>query len=420
MSSSVSATVCVALWYKVLTGMMACIATQAVLAQRLDNTVDENSIKLITAEQVSYDDNLYRLPGSNNTEVAGDVSPDARRDDFISRTSLATDAQLVTGLQSLQVNALIARNIFKHNDALNHTEGNGKLQLNWATGSALSGKLGGDYLHSLANFANSRVYLADLLDRWGYFGEASYALGPSWQLKMGGRHVETDHGLAERRFDNLSSNVVTGSVEYITPDENLIGVDYRYVKGEFKDGSVMLLGQSSLLNYNETETSLHGRIALGAKTKLEARLGYLKHEYPLNTVNNFDGSVGRMELGWMLSIKTQLSVAGWHELRANQDAESDYFVAQGGSVNLTWLTTEFLQASLQGAREQRRYLPAEDITLTLPRRRDQQNNARAGLAYIPRRWLELECFFAFEQRDSNRDQRSYRDRLSGLMVRGIF
>jgi hypothetical protein len=327
---------------------------------------------------------------------------------------------MVAGLQSLLVDASIARNSFKHNDALDHTEGNGKLQWNWASGSALSGKLGGDYSHSLANFANSRVYLADLLDRWGYFGELAYALGPSWQLKVGGRHVETEHGLAERRFDNLSSNTATGSVEYTTPDENLIGIDYRYEKGEFKDDPAVQLGQSSLLNYNENETSLHSRIALGTKTKLETHLGYLRHEYPLDAANNFAGGVGRMELGWMISIKTQLAVAGWRELRANQDVESDYFVGQGGSVNLTWLTTEFFHVSLQGSREQRRYLPAEDITLTLPRRLEHQTDARAGLTYIPRRWLELEGFFAFEQRDSNRDLQSYRDRLSGLTVRVIF
>lgn len=400
-------------------GVMVCMmqapSAQTLAAQTLESGV--NDIKLTAAEQLIYDDNLYRLPG--NAEVASVVSPDARREDFISRTSLATDAQLVTSLQTLLVSGSIARNSFKHNDELDNTEGNGKLQWNWATGSVLSGKLGGDYSHTLANFANSRVYLKDMLDRWGYFGELAYAVGPSWQLKVGGRHLETEHGLAERRFDNLSSNSGTGSIEYTTPDENLIGVDYRYEKGEFKDDPAVQPGPSSL-NYKESQTSLHSRIALGSKTKLETSLGYLRHEYPLDTASNFAGGVGRMELGWELSVKTQLTVAGWRELRANQDVESDYFIGQGGSVNLAWLTTEFFHVSLQGSREQRRYLPAEDITLTLPRRQDRQTEARAGLTYIPRRWLQLEGFFAFEQRDSNRDLQSYRDRLSGLTVRIIF
>jgi len=66
--------------------------------------------------------------------------------------------------------------------------------------------------------------------------------------------------------------------------------------------------------------------------------------------------VWRAEYDWKPRQKFSLLLAGWRELRAYTDVESDYFVSDGFSLGPTWSPTEKISLALTASYEDQEYL----------------------------------------------------------------
>ena len=380
-----------------------------------------NGVDVTLGAHASYDDNLYRLPDSIDPALL--AGPGATRTDLVERATLGLDGHWQWSRQKLLLDLNANANRYEHNDQLDNTAGRGSLEWDWRAGSFLGGKIGGDYTRSLANFANTRFLEKDVLETTGAFASFSFRLGPSWHLKVGGRHSETEHGAASRAFDNSRTNSVTAGLEYETSSDNTIGVEARRSKADF-DSGLTLNGFVFDRDYEDQALTLEIHRVFSPRTQLAVSGGYLKRDYRDPTLaaigkGSFKGGVGEFTLDWQASNKITLGFNGWRKLRAYLDAESDYFIALGGSVAATWTPTDKIELGLETGYENQEFL-GTSVNLGTDAREDRVGSASLSIKYKPRRRLSFELTGRGEKRSSDRDALGYDSKIASFGVRWTY
>jgi len=376
---------------------------------------DPRGIELTLGVRELYDDNLYRLPESLDSQ--------ASRDDYIRRISAGLGGNWQWSRQKVLLNLLATNSAYERNDQLDNTSGRGRAEWEWRAGNALSGALGGDFSRTLVSFSNTRFFGKDLLDSSGVFASLGFRLGPSWSFKAAGRSASTEHSANERRFDNFRTDSVTAGLHFKTSSESEIGVDVRRTEGDF-DRAVNLSGQLFDRDYVDESASLELNQILSPRTRVGLKLGYLSREYgdvALADVGKggFSGAIGDVLLQWQASNKIMLNFNGWRRLRAYLDAESDYFVSEGASVAPTWQPSDRISVELELGFETQDYLGAS-ANLQSSARADRVRSGKLQLSYSPLRKLHFDLIGSIEERESDRDLLEYESQIASFGVRWTY
>ncbi len=381
-------------------------------------TPEQSHVDISIADRFTYDDNLFRLPEAT---AAANLPPDGdfKRDDSINRATLALDALWLAGSQKIDLTLAANDNRYSRNDDLDHVSGNGRFLWDWRTAGDWSGHLGATYDRSLASFANTRIFIRDLLDTYSYFGDVRLGLGARWAVKAGAARIETTHSAEIRELDDYQGDIGTFSIEYLTPASTLLGFDYRHAVAGFP-GDVFLGGTLLERDFTEDTAGIHIRYALTGKTTFDGTAGYLSRDYDNPDVNDFDGDVWRLSLDWRPGVKTQILLSGWRELKAYADVESDYFKGTGVSIAPTWMVTDKFKLSFTGSWEQQDYLGSSLNRPASIAREDTVEIAQLQATYAPREPLELTISYRQEQRDSNRPTFVYDDGLAAVGLKFVF
>ena len=383
---------------------------------------DGNTYNVYAADQESYDSNLYRL-ATNFGTVATLVSPNASRADRINTSTVGADGQFSIGRQTFDVNAHVDENRFARNDALNNLSGYGNFLWNWLLGSYFSGQVGVDYSHALASFDETRYLGRDLVDTVQYNGSGRYQLGPKWAVYAGVSETDIVHSAKQAAFDDFHTKAGVTGVQYVTGVNDTLGFEYRYTDGGFPPGDIYSLnGVFFSPNYHENLLRLLVNHSVSDKTQIGANIGYLKRAYPNTSVGEFSGETWRVTVNWQPTEKTQVSVAGYHELHAYLVSESDYFVAKGASVSPVWFATDKLKVALvvslenQNYIENQNYVAQSNQVLATGPLTAKVVTEQANISYNPRdNWI-VNLIYNHQSRNSNQASFAYNDDLATLSV----
>lgn len=369
----------------------------------------EDLFQPFVSDTFSYDNNVYRL-----SPEAGDpklfLGPDASKDDYINQASVGGRVHKALGRQILDVDLQFSEHQYARNTKLDHASTRDSAIWNWALGQPWSGRVGADYSKSLAGFANTRFFSADLLTQTGYFFDARYELNPRWSLDGGVRRSSTEHSAEARQTQNIDTQTVRGGLVYLTPRKDSLGLEYRHVDAQFPDRPLLfsLAAQDNV--YSEDVASFAIKYNYSPKTRLEGSAGYLQRSHPHLDFRDFSGEIWRMSLFWTPTAKTQLNVSSWHEITAYAELASNFFVSEGVSLSPVWLPTEKLALSAQLRWETQDHTGGNGAALPgVPLRLDELFSAQAGVTYTPVRFAEISLSYAYSQRESNRLFFSYRD-----------
>lgn len=372
---------------------------------------------LYVSEQYSYDDNLFRLSRSAG---ALEPLPDGvvAREDYVNRLTAGIGEDLELGRQVFTLTGRAQDVRFAENDHLDHVAGRGSLTWDWLLTSALTGELQGEYNRSLADFANSRGTLKDVLETTAYSGAVRYKLGPRWMLLADGQRTTTEHGLELRRTDDFEASSGRFGIQYSTPTQHTVAVEYRYIDAQFPN---LLPDSASQHSGDYEENAALARLSytFSVHTHLHAMYGYVEREHTNDVENRYSGNTWRTDLTWRPRAKFSTKLSAWRELRAYVDAESDYFVSDGASITPSWSPIRQLSFSLSLSLEEQEYLGFEfDPTLeATSARADDVVSALATFVYTPRENLELELSYRSLDRDSNRDFRRYDAAVAAASIR---
>jgi hypothetical protein len=364
-----------------------------------------------------YDDNLFRQPaGADLSTVAANL----HRDDLIERLSAGVVGAWTLARQTFELQAHGDDNRFEHNDQLNNVSGKAMASWDWRFGSRWSGRLGGDYARSLADFANNLVLVKDVLTRKSSFASGSYLLGNRWTISADVKWSSTSHGAELRQADDDNIRSQKFGLGFSLSPGASVGWNYRHANANFSaDQQQVAIGQFNR-NYDESASVLWLKYGLGSSTDFSLEGGYLRRNYSNSAIGNYSGGTGRATLAWHPGAKTELDVTGWRDLTAYIDAESNYFVSTGARIAPTWVPTERITTSLAASWENQKYIGSDPIGLGDPFRRDTVRSVQASAIYQPRDPLELDLTLRREQRGSNRSSLTYTDNLAILGVRLTF
>jgi hypothetical protein len=363
----------------------------------------ERKVSVRLGERLTQEDNLYRLPEDvDATDVLG---PDARREDVVNSTSIALAGHWAQGEQEVVLDASVAENRFADNDDLDNTSGKGLLDWNWQLGSRWSGQTGARRERSLAGFGNSLSLEKDILDTTSAHVDTGFAAGARWRALARARESTTSHDNDARRRDDVEVRSGAVGLEYHTPREDSLSVEYARARATFP-AQAPIVGEGSASDYEERGASLKLGYVLTDKVLFNASVGYVERAYALAPGGDFSGDVWSAELQWSPTESTRIAFRRWRELKAHLDAESDHFVSTGEGVIATWLPVDKVALSLQVSRDEQDYIGADLDELVEPRR-DTPASGTFRLTYTPRERASFELSYGKETRESNRFRFNY-------------
>jgi opacity protein-like surface antigen len=372
-----------------------------------------SNIDFYMADQFTYDDNLYRLP--SYYDIAAVAGPLATRQDSFNTVSLGGDGRWFTYNQVIGVNFRADENRFTHNDSLNNISGKGNLEWDWRLETDWSGQAGVTYYRGLANFADTGYYARDVVQREDYFGTIRYQVGPHWALYGGVIGADTQQTAVAEQLYDFHSKAGNAGIEFATLSQNTVGLEYRYTDATFPQDFVSN-GAPFNSNYNEDTARILVKYVFSAATELDASAGYLKRDYPESMFATFSGDIWRAALQWQPTDNLQWVLAGWRQLTAYVDAESDYFVSDGASVAPLWAATDTLTLSLAISRENHDYINSSPSTITYVSRHDRLTTEQARLVYAPTDYLTFKLTCSYDQRESNQPRYQYNDTLAAASL----
>jgi hypothetical protein len=365
-----------------------------------------NTFQLYVGDQETYDSNLFRLP-PGTAGVPGAAIANASQSDFVSSPAAGGEGRWDLAQQEFDIKLQASDNRFARNTALNYVGADGAGTWNWHGGPYLSGQVGVSYDRTLAGFGQTRFSGYDVVGSLDEYGTARYQLGPHWAVYGELSGAVSDHSAEIEKFNDFHNKSGKAGVQYVTNGMDTYGFEYQYVDLTFDSGA-----PDSVTGFDYKEDS--GRFllhyALSDKTIIDGYGGYLRRQYPGLVIGAYSGEIGRATVLYNWTEKTQFIVAGWHELHAYIDAESQYFVAQGASFSPVWNASEKISFVLLASHESQNYIGSNSIEVSSPRH-DKIDVEQATIRYQPRDAWTISLFLRHEKRDSNQYVFSYDDTL---------
>ena len=363
-------------------------------------------------DQLSFDNNLYRLP-TNITNIDALIGPAASRQDRLNTASLGADGETVIALQSIAFDVRIDSNRFDRNTNLNNTSGLAKLDWDWRIGSLLSGDVGANYTRTLAGFASTGYFGRDLVSRSEYFGDARYQIGPRWAVFGGISATDTSNSAPIESVNNQRTKAGDIGAELAGSVDKSFGFEYQFHDGHYADTETTLNGEPFDRDYRDNLTQLYLKYLVTEKTMVTASAGYLKRNYPnSNGIGAFSGNIWSATAEWQATDKSKLAFSASRNLQANFDAVSNYFVSQGGSITPTWIASEKLTLTSTFAWYDQNYIASSPSAIALGSRHDKLNYEELSAVYAPISALIFNLSYRNEQRQSNQPIFRYRDNLA--------
>ena len=394
-------------------------ATQSVAALGDAVTEDEDYTRPYVGGLETYDSNLYRLP-TYITDVATLISPNARRDDYISSVFAGIDGQWFLAQQQVGLNLSVSDNRFAYNKQLDNYSEKADLLWKWHLGSQFSGDAGGDFARSLASYAETLYLGRDVLNLSDYFADARYQIGPRWAVYGGIREAETTQSAVEEKFNDSRASTGKVGVELTTAVDNTVGFEYAYAYGHFPNGAFYFQGEPFDRDFNQSTANFLLKYALSDKTVINASAGYQKRDYIHEPIGGFSGAIWGVSLQWQPTDKTQIVFSGSRQLQVFLSSQSDYYVSTGGSISPVWAASEKLIFKLTVSSFDDKFISSTLTVLTFGSRHDTVTTGLATINYFPMHNLVVNFSYTYLDRESNVALYKFDDKLASASVKFTF
>jgi hypothetical protein len=395
-------------------GGAACVAASPANAASA-NAADP--FKIFISDQYSYEDNLFRVSDGvleADPETVGIQS----FDDYVNRLSGGIQARVDASRQVFALNLRFDDVSYSENDELDHHGGSGDLKWNFDIGSHWSGLLDAKYDRAQAGFSNYVLFIKDIVESQTYLGELRFKIGSRWALLGGASISESTHSAPERQTSNFESETGRVGVEYQTPNQSLLALEYAVTEATFPIAEE-LLGRD--VGFEQTLPGIRARYVLSEKTRVTGRAGYLKRDYTNPGSGDYSGNVWNVNVYWEPRAQLYFELEAYHELKAYVDAEADYFVATGFSLTPTWAPTPLMKFALRVMQEDQSYrAAATPFPIVEAGRDDQIQSAGLSWNYAPRDFLSFSLAYRWIDRESNRALRTNEAEVASAQIRVAF
>jgi hypothetical protein len=229
---------------------------------------------------------------------------------------------------------------------------------------------------------------------------------------------ESTHSAIERRTSNYEGETGLLGVEYLTPNQSLLAVEYAFTEAAFPI-SERILGSD--VGFEQSLPGLRARYVFSEKTRITGRGGYLKRDYTNPNSGDYSGNVWNVNVYWEPRVQLYFELEAYHELKAYFDAEADYFVATGYSFAPTWAPTPLMKFAFRVTQEDQSYRAAgTPFQLIQAGREDEILSASVSWDYAPRDFVSFALSYRWIDRESNRALREHGAEVASAQIRVAF
>jgi glycosyltransferase involved in cell wall biosynthesis len=388
---------------------------RALRAPDIPANPDAHTYDVFVGDQLTYDDNIFRLP-SSGVDIATLIGPNASRGDHINTASLGANAQWAVRKQFITLDVDVDDNRFARNGNLNNVSSVDALKWNWMLGDRLTGQIGTDFLRVLGSFYNTFNFSRDMINQSEYWGSARYAVGPHVALFGGVLYTNTSLSQPALKVNDNRRKAVDVGLELATAANRTFDFDYRYTDARYSH-TAFLNGVLFNPDYRDETGRVTFKNVFSEKTQIEALVGYLKRTYPSAAIGSFSGNIWRLTFDWRPTDKTELVVAASRDLQAQLSTQTDYFVSNAVSISPSWTASEKIRLTATLLRDKQDFIGSNQFVINIGSRHDLVNSGQINVVYsplvfTPARGLTFNFSFRHEHHASNQPTLSFNDSIT--------
>ena len=375
---------------------------------------EEQPLKLKVSGGISYDSNVFRLSDEVDPQTAIGTSD---KSDIIYRLGAGGKYELRKSRQKFIAEANVAEYKFQNFDNLDNTSNDLRGEWQWQLGNNWSGNLGVGHRRYLESFANFQENLRDMVEQERIYANANYLFHSRLKLTLDADWVDTEHREQTRKALDSKINNTALTVNWVTPAQNTVGLQYRTADARFPHPDAVTLIEN---NYTEDEYSLVTHWRLSGVSETFARIGHTQRKFDQSPNRNFSAPTWRLTYLWQPTGKTALELATWRELAEFRDRTANYVRVTGISVVPTWSIAP--QVVLRGkiSRQTLNYQGDPGILAVMNRREDKDRLYQLSALWTPLRLTELAFSVETGRRTSNQAFAGYKYEAISVLVTRYF
>jgi exopolysaccharide biosynthesis operon protein EpsL len=299
-------------------------------------------VELFAAENVTWDNNVYRLDDRTGNVVS----------DRISTTSLGITGNIPVSLQTFQFAYTWFATRYNKIDDLNFNGHTARAAWLWAITPRLTGDVGYGESQTLANFAQfvgNRT--KDVIRTRQAYANAVWFATPSWRVNGATGWSDQKHDDPARKLFDIETTTGEAGITYVTAQDNRLGVALRGERGKSKDAVVNPLQAPIPDNsYKQAGAGITGHWVVTGHSTLDGHAEYTRREYDVDSRRDYSGPTLRLTHTWTPTGKIEVLSTLRREISPIDEVQSSNFVlVKGASVKPKWKLTD--KITLSGSAE---------------------------------------------------------------------
>lgn len=366
---------------------------------------------------ITYDDNLYRLPGGVNPPAS---TGSTARTDLITSLTLRGQADLRIGRQRLRADAAAVASRYAEHDTLDNRGGNVGLTWDWQASSWWSGSAFYTRNRSLASFVDLRSFEKNTIDVTNYGINGEHWLLPQWRAFAGLGFVRVDNSAASLVAASADNRSYSAGLRWLTGRESSVRFGLTYTDGRSPNLQVFP-GATVDNRFSQTDLGVDVLWRVSGLSDLSARLAYTERRHPQVGLRDFSGLTGRVQWDYRWSGKTGVLALARREIGAVTDLVANYVVTEAVSVAPYVLLTAKTRVDVALERQNREFAGDPGIVINrVGAREDRLSIVSLNLRYQPSRTVTITGSYAHSTRSSNRSGFDFRGNAIGISVQATW
>ena len=367
------------------------------------------------SSHIEYNSNVFSL--SSEEQAATQNEGDTQRADTYTRYAIGADSKYTWGPQSIDANVAGSLSHYFHFDQLDHKEYSIDGGYSWKLFDTADGSLHYKQAESMTPFGDIGGTTLELQTQRTGDAMINLNLSPEWRVETGGDETQIKSpriGAADYLSKDTSGRA---ALLYRGFSGITAGLNGQYDLNVIDDPGQTAEGETievdSLQSHQET-MNLSVLYVIPSFSTLHSNLGFTRlttDGVPQDSTSGFSGNI---EYGRTLSGKSKINLNVYQRVAATTVANAQTAIDSGATLSLAWSPADKVDASATYTFEKDHYKSSAD--LTAPDRKDEFQDSRATIGYRFVKWLTLNSYLEYEDRQSTIDVDSYNALIVGLEV----
>ena len=365
-------------------------------------------INFIAGISRQHDDNLFRLPSSEQSDNITMAYAGVRLDKQYS-------------MQRFKADFTLTAYRYQKYDVLDFDAKDYKGAWLWRLTPYLSGTLSADRKEQLTTFEDYRnfsvVTVQNIRTTETQHFEADFSPHGVWHLLGGVTRSTQNNSETFNAEDSFTMNSADLGVKYDFRSGSSITLMGHERRGTYEDRK---LNSAALFDTRFDESEAEAKLSwlISGKSQLNARAAYVSRDHDNFSQRDYSGVAGRVDYRWTPTGKLSLTLSASSDLSSYQTDYSSYTRNNTLSISPAYAVSDKVTLRAAASISERSFLG--DVGLPSNERVDTSKSLSLGVDWQPLRSVSVGASLARTSRDSNYTGLDFTDTMAGINANLFF